>query len=207
MKTQWVVIKMAFGKFSQCSAKWQLKLKFFEMVLKTHPTKGENAFESFSNISFITWAVGKKPKFWVYVMSLARKGIKQRNFSGPFFANSVEKQKYVPQNTTSKHFEKNKNITGICHSEFIKNQRISALSQRCFRQNQCWNSVVQRFSDNEERWIRTETFLNQSWSALTVSKTSTRVPLFHLSFRHEVTVNPEKFWIRHLFPNLNGHRS
>ena len=70
-------------------------------------------------------------------MSLARKGIKQRNFSGPFFANSVEKQKYVPQNTTSKHFEKNKNITGICHSEFIKNQRISALSQRCFRQNQC----------------------------------------------------------------------
>ena len=47
---------------------------------------------------------------------------------------------------------------------------------------QCWFSTlenfvfsaVQRFSGNEQRWIRTETFLIQSWSAPSVSGTSTR---------------------------------
>ena len=63
----------------------------------------------------------------------------------------------------------------------------SALNQPCsalifltlnifvLRAVQSWISDVQRFSGNERHWIRTETFLNQSWSALNVSETSTRV--------------------------------
>ena len=43
--------------------------------------------------------------------------------------------------------------------------------QRCSELNQ----GVQRFSGNEQRWIRTEAFLNQSWSALICSGTSSRV--------------------------------
>ena len=35
-------------------------------------------------------------------------------------------------------------------------------------------SAVQRFSGNEQRWNRPESILNQSWSALNVSETSTR---------------------------------
>ena len=40
---------------------------------------------------------------------------------------------------------------------------------------QSWISAVQRFSGNEQRWNRPEIVLNQSWSALNVSETSTRV--------------------------------
>ena len=41
---------------------------------------------------------------------------------------------------------------------------------------QSWISAVQRFSGNEQRWKRPESILNQSWLALNVSETSTRVP-------------------------------
>ena len=37
-------------------------------------------------------------------------------------------------------------------------------------------SAVQRFSGNEQPWNRPESILNQSWSALNVSETSTRGP-------------------------------
>ena len=82
---------------------------------------------------------------------------------------------------------------------FRGNQRCSALNQPCFREKQTWNSAVSalifssenfrfqrcselnqrcsgnEFSGNEQRWNRPESILNQSWSALNVSETSTRV--------------------------------
>ena len=72
---------------------------------------------------------------------------------------------------------------------FGENQRCSALSQLCFRAEQrwflalkisvfsavqSWISAVQRFSGNQHRWNRPESILNQNWSALNVSETSTR---------------------------------
>ena len=48
-------------------------------------------------------------------------------------------------------------------------------SNFCFSAVQSWISAFQRFSGNEQRWNRPESFLNQSWSALNVSETSTRV--------------------------------
>ena len=79
---------------------------------------------------------------------------------------------------------------------FRENQRCSALNQLCFRENQrwflalkicvfsavqSWISAVQRFSGNEQRWNRPESILTQSWSALNVSETSTRVFILHVN--------------------------
>ena len=49
-----------------------------------------------------------------------------------------------------------------------------ALKISVFSAVQSWISAVQRFSGNEQRWSRPESILNQSWSALNVSETSTR---------------------------------
>ena len=54
-------------------------------------------------------------------------------------------------------------------------QRCSALFQRKSTQFSCDLALPQRFYCNEQRWSRTKSFLNQSWSALNVSETSTRV--------------------------------
>ena len=56
-----------------------------------------------------------------------------------------------------------------------------ALKISVFSAVQSWISAVQRFSGNEQRWNRPESILNQSWSALNVSETWTRVRL-HLRF-------------------------
>ena len=101
-------------------------------------------------------------------------------------------------------FWKKWKLTKNCHSELFKNQRCSELFQRksalfssesalfqkksalkqrwflalrisVFSAVQSWISAVQRFSGNEQRWTRPESILNQSWSALNVSETSTRV--------------------------------
>ena len=61
-------------------------------------------------------------------------------------------------------------------------QKKSALKQRwflalkffVFSAVQSWTSAVHRFSGNEQRWNRPEVILNQSWSTLNVSETSTR---------------------------------
>ena len=50
-----------------------------------------------------------------------------------------------------------------------------ALKICVFSAVQSWISAVQRFSGNEQRWNRPEIILNQSWSALNVSETSTRI--------------------------------
>ena len=47
---------------------------------------------------------------------------------------------------------------------------------------QSWISAVQIFSGNEQRWNRPESILNQSWSALNVSETSTREVFFVCQF-------------------------
>ena len=41
---------------------WQQKLKFFEIILKVHPGKQENAFENMNDTSFVTWAVPRRLK-------------------------------------------------------------------------------------------------------------------------------------------------
>ena len=51
---------------------------------------------------------------------------------------------------------------------------ISSSAIWVFSAVESWIRAVQRFSGNEQRWIRTETFLNQSWTALICSGTSTR---------------------------------
>ena len=53
-----------------------------------------------------------------------------------------------------------------------------ALKIFVFSAVQSWFSAVQRFSGNEQRWNRPEIILNQSWSALNVSETSTRDIIF-----------------------------
>ena len=49
-----------------------------------------------------------------------------------------------------------------------------ALKISVFSAVQSWIGAVQRFSGNQQRWNRPESILNQSWSALNVSETSTR---------------------------------
>ena len=92
----------------------------------------------------------------------------------------------------------------ICYSESVENQRCSSLFQGksalfspesalfhrklaliqrwflalkifVFSAVQSWISAVKRFSGNEQRWNRPEIILNQSWSALKIYVTSTRV--------------------------------
>ena len=106
-------------------------------------------------------------------------------------------------------FRKTGNWTKNCHSEAVKNQHCSSLFQRksalfspesalfqrksalkqrwilalkifVFSAIQSWISAVQRFSGNEQRWNRPEIVLSQSWSALNVSETSTRVNCYML---------------------------
>ena len=92
--------------------------------------------------------------------------------------------------------EKIEKLTKNCHSDYVKNQRCSALFQRksalkqrwfialkffVFSAVQSWISAVHRFSGSEHRWNRPEIILNQSWSALKVSETSTRAA-FHQKF-------------------------
>ena len=107
--------------------------------------------------------------------------------------------------------------------------------QLCFRENQSWNSTdselifllqnfgfsalfqswisaVQRFWGNEQRWNRPESILNQSWSALNVSETSTRVNSFSFILKQDLrfletrfTDSPVKIksmYIRLLWKNL-----
>ena len=73
--------------------------------------------------------------------------------------------------------------SALFSSESALFQRKSALFQRwflalkisVFSAVQSWIRAVQRFSGNEQRWNRRESILNQSWSALNVSETSTRI--------------------------------
>ena len=120
----------------------------------------------------------------------------------------AENKNNVPRNWgTSKNFEWSEKLTNICHSELFKNQRCPALFQRksalssavseeisaetalfqrwfwalkisVFSAVQSWISAVQRFSGDEQRWNRPESILNQSWLALNVSETSTRVTIW-----------------------------
>ena len=99
------------------------------------------------------------------------------------------------------NFRKIGKWTKSCHSQSVKKQLCSWLFQRkltLFQRKsalfQGWIlalkifvfSAVQRFSGNEQRWNRPEIVLNQSWSALNVSETSTRV--VHIYFDHQKTI-------------------
>ena len=69
----------------------------------------------------------------------------------------------------------NRNLSfWICQKSALKQCWFLAWKIFVFSLVQRWIRVVQRFSGNEQRWIRAEAFLNQSWLALTVSETSTR---------------------------------
>ena len=58
----------------------------------------------------------------------------------------------------------------------VKPSKIRALPEEISAVH-LWIIAVQKLSGNEERWIRAETILNQSLSALDVSETSTRVSI------------------------------
>ena len=203
MKTLEVVSKMAFLVFKKCKfprifCKMPTKTQFSEIILKIYLTKRKNVFEKLNHINFVTWAVTENPYFRGLGISLTRKKIEHLNFRSSLnFANWAEVLKYVPQNWgTSKNFEKNGQWNKNFHSQSVKNQRCSSLFQRksalfspesalfqrwylalkifVFSAVQSLISAVQRFSGNEKRWNRPEIVLNQSWSALNISETSTR---------------------------------
>ena len=73
-----VFIKMAFLVFKKCElplmfCKLPAKTQLFEISLKIHLTKWENAFEKLNYISVVTWVVTENPNFRVFVISLALK--------------------------------------------------------------------------------------------------------------------------------------
>ena len=177
------------GKFPQNSATWQQKLKFFRIFLKNYPSKGKNVFEKMNYFCFVTWAVTLNLTNQVCVIYLPCKKMEQVNFCFLFlFAKWAENWKYVPRKwDTSKNFWKNvKNEPktafliyskiGAVQRGFRKNQRSSDLNQHRFKENQHWNSAVQRWflalkffvfsavqswiravqrnSGNEQRWNR-----------------------------------------------------
>ena len=76
-----------------------------------------------------------------------------------------ERAWFLERNKNSSNNKQRTNIPGF------RFQRCSELNQRCSELNQ----RCQRFPGNEQCWIRTEMFLNQSWSTLNVCETSTRV--------------------------------
>ena len=171
------------------------KTQFSEITLKIYLSKRENAFEKLNHISFVSWAVTENPNFRDFVISLARKKTEHLNLGCLLlFANWAERLNYVPQNWgTSKNFQKkwtlNQKLSFWIHqkselliavSEKIRADRplfqrwFLALKKFVFSAVQSSVSAVHRFSGNEQRWNRPEIILNQSWSALNVSETSTR---------------------------------
>ena len=151
---------------------------------------GNFFFESFNHISFVTWAVTRNANFQVFIIGLDHQNIELLDFICPLlFTNWAENQNYEPRSwgTTKK--------TEHCPSQTAKYQRCSALNQCRFKENQqcvaliwalkifvssavdCWFSAVQSLSGCGQRYIRTETVLNQSWSALSVFERFTQAGL------------------------------
>ena len=135
-------------KFPRFFCKMPAKTQFFEIILKFHPTKRENALENLNYVSFVNWAATVNPNFRVFVLSLARKKIEELNFCfSLLFANRADNLDYVPQNCgVSKNFKKLKNQPKfvilnpskisvvsalICSSGNFCFQRCSELNHRC----------------------------------------------------------------------------
>ena len=113
-------------------------------------------------------------------------------------ASWAENLNYVPQNWgTSKNFEKLKNQPWIV---ILNPLKISGV--------QSWISAVQSFSGNEQCWSRLEIILNQSWPALNVSETLTRVAFYqsHSCFLIQAfneTRVPRYFTLSHMLKLLS----
>ena len=87
------------------------KTQFFEIILKIHPTKRENAFGNLNYISFVTWAVTENPNlFW-----LAFGTLENWKTIISFLANRVDNLNYVHQNwgtsKISKNWKSNQNLS------------------------------------------------------------------------------------------------
>ena len=161
------------------------KTHFFWIILKeVHPTDRKNVFWKIERYLFSYLSSNKNPTTHVFVTSLPCRNTEQVSFCcSLFLGNWAESQNYVPRNWgTSENFEKNEKWTENWHSKFVKNQSFSALFQRFSGYEQCWN--------------RTEIFLNQSWSALNVSETATRL-LLHNKYESDL------LW-RYSFITLTG---
>ena len=154
-------------------------------------------------ISFVTWAVARNPN-WRFAESLTPQKIEQLSLFAHFFPQTGLEIWILCLLIWSnfEKFEKIEKLTKNCHSESVNNiavqlwitvvsEKISAktglfhrwflaLKFFVFSAVQSWISAVQRFSGNEQRWNRPEIILNQSWSSLNVSETSTRVSYWWL---------------------------
>ena len=174
--------------------KWHQILKLFELIWKVHPTKRENPFQNLDHISFVTWGATETQffEFLIYIWPVWRlinwNFVVKLSQSGPKI-----KILCVGIEVFLKKFRKKiQKLTENCHSQCVEDQRY-------FRGNQRWNgavqhwflavkffvfSAVQRFSPNEQHWIRTEIFMNHSWSALTLCQTSN---WFEFNYQQSVT--------------------
>ena len=154
-------------------------------------------FQIFLTISVLLLESIKK--FQVLVIILARKKFEQLNYSSSLlFTNWAKTQNYVSQNWNKFKYFKNRKFNNKT-SFWIREKSvlfqtksalfswISAVSEKISAETasltfiseiffsgavQSWISAVQRFLNNEQRWIRAKILLNQSWITLTVSETS-----------------------------------
>ena len=95
-----------------------------------------------------------------------KSALKQLWFSADFFALKIWCFSAVSEKISA---------VQLWFSCFRKNQRwFLALKISVLSAVQSWIRAVQRFSGNKQHWNRPESILNQSWSALNVSETSTR---------------------------------
>ena len=170
------------------------KTHFFEIILKVHWTKRENAFENLNYISFATWAVTENPNIRVYMWPVGR--LNSYIYVVHFFS-QIGLMIWVMCFEIEVSL-KNGKINQNCHSESIKNQRCSVLFQRksalfsskpllvqrksalilssenfCFQRCAELNQRCSEILGNEQCWNRPGILLNQSWSALKFFKTST----------------------------------
>ena len=160
--------------------KWYQKLKFYERFSKIHPTKRGNASENSNHISSITYAALKKTKI-IFVITSSRTKIDQSNLHCSHrFAMWAKNQNSVPPIwRISGYFQKKWKLEGVilgppkvgCFTEIqnwnntaqrwflaLKNLNFSAVQSRI--------NAVHRLSSNEHHWIKSESFLNQSWMSL-----------------------------------------